>query len=148
MCPHTTSCGCILLYVSACLLCRWQFGRILYICVLILLCPHTTMSMSDIYYTICVRMLVVQVAIWPHTLYMCPHTTICVLVLLYVSSYYVCVLIHQYVSSYYYMCPHPVSSYSIYVSSYHYMCPHTLCVLILLFSFLSLWEGGAHADVC
>ena len=41
---------------------------------------------------------------------------ICVLILLYVSSYYyyICVLILLYVSSYYYMCPHTTT----YVSSY------------------------------
>jgi hypothetical protein len=33
--------------------------------------------------------------------YMCPHTTICVLILLSVSAYYICVLILRYVSSYY-----------------------------------------------
>ena len=64
-------------------------------------------------------------------LYMCPHTTICVLILLYP----ICVLILQYVSSYY-----DVSSYYYicvlilpHVSSYYNMCPHTtICVLILL----------------
>jgi hypothetical protein len=48
--------------------------------------------------------------------YMCPHATICVLILQYVSSYYICVLMLLY------MCPHIT------------MCPHTtICVLILLY---------------
>ena len=59
---------------------------------------------------------------------------VAVLVLLYVSSYYICVLIllymcphtttiyvssYCYVSSYYYMCTHTT------LSSYYYVCPHT-----------------------
>jgi hypothetical protein len=65
-------------------------------------------------------------------LYMCPHTTKCVLILLYVSSYYyICVLILLH------MCPHRLQGQRVrelYVSSYYYMCPHTttICVLILL----------------
>ena len=56
---------------------------------------------------------------WLCTVYMCPHTTICVLMLLFVSSYYyICVLIRLH------MCPHT----TIYVSSYYYMCPNTIYV--------------------
>jgi hypothetical protein len=55
-------------------------------CVLILqyMCLHPTIYVSCPHTTICVLIL----------LYMCAHTTICVLILIYVSSnYYVCVLI-------------------------------------------------------
>ena len=64
---------------------------------------------------------------------------ICVLILLYVSSYYcICVLIllymwaHTtvYVSSYFYICPHT----DIYVSSHCY-----ICVLILLYMWAHTW---------
>jgi hypothetical protein len=48
--------------------------------------------------------------------YMCPHTTICFLILLHVSSYY-------------YMCPHA----TIYVSSYYVSLCYHICVLILLY---------------
>jgi hypothetical protein len=56
---------------------------------------------------------------------MCPHTTICFRIPLYVSSYY------YYVSSILlYMCLHT----TIYMSSCYYMCPHTtICVLMLLY---------------
>jgi hypothetical protein len=79
----------------------------------------------------------------PHTLHMCPHTTILILLCVsscyYVSSYYyICVLILLYIlSSSYHMCPHT----TLYLSSYYYMGPHTtiyvssyyyVCVLILL----------------
>jgi hypothetical protein len=89
--------------------------------------------------------------------YMCLHTTVCVLILLYVSSYYIvrmliyvcphtteyvthttmcphitaCVLIFPYVSSYYYVCPH--TSTCMCPPTTIYMCPPTtVCVLILL----------------
>ena len=80
----------------------------LYMCPHTTMCPHT-MSMSDIYYTIFVLMLVVEVLIRHHTLlYMRPHTSICVLILVYVSSscvliLYIRVLILLYVSSYSYV---------------------------------------------
>jgi hypothetical protein len=53
-------------------------------------------------------------------LYIFPHTTICVVILL-------CVLVLLYVSSYYYMCPHTTVSVLVllYLSSYCYMCPFT-----------------------
>jgi hypothetical protein len=66
---------------------------------------------------------------------MCPHTTICVLIQLYMcphtttflSSYYCIGVRHTTINvpSYYYICPHP----TIYVSSYYY-----LCVLVLAHS--------------
>jgi hypothetical protein len=61
---------------------------------------------------------------------MCPHTTICVLILLYVSSYccYICVLN-------YYMCPHTAA---IYVSSYYYMCPHTAAIYVSSYYYINL----------
>ncbi len=87
--------------------------------------------------------------------YVCPHTTICVLMLL-----YVCPRTTVYVSSYYYicvpiplyMCPHT----TIYVSSCYYMCvlellsmcPHTTvyyCVLILLSSMLQFLTSQVRA---
>jgi hypothetical protein len=52
---------------------------------------------------------------------MCPHTTTCVLILLYGSLYhYICFLILLY------MCPHT----TIYVSAFYYVC---VCVLMLLY---------------
>ena len=72
------------------------------------MCPYNTIFVSSYYYV------------------MCPHTTIyvssycCVLILLYVSSYYyICVLILLYMSSYYYIC----------VFTLLYMCPQTRPVL-------------------
>jgi hypothetical protein len=82
--------------------------------------------------------------VWP--LYMCPHDTTCVLIL----YMYICVLILLYMSSYYYICvrilPYVrpltatvshtticVSSTTVYMSSYYYICVLLLmCVLILL----------------
>ncbi len=79
---------------------------------------------------------------------MCPHTAICVLILLYmcphtaiyVSSYcYICVLILLYVSSYCYMCPHTIYTLSsrdqigtaaltcFFLLSLLSMCPRTMC---------------------
>jgi hypothetical protein len=174
MCPHTTICVLILLYVSS----------YYYMCPHTM-CPHTTICVSSYYYMclhtnlcassycyvcvlipvaallqlccswgslydrcICVVILcfLIPVAallqlccssvaaeapfmIGVYASYMCPHTAICVLILLYVSSYY-------YVSSYHYMCLHTTICVLIllYVSSYYCMCPHTtICVLILLY---------------
>jgi hypothetical protein len=68
---------------------------------------------------------------------MCPHTTICVLILLYLSSCYcmcphttICVLIllYVFVLILLYVCSHTTIS----MFSYYYMCPHaTTCVHIL-----------------
>ena len=101
------------------------------------LCPHTTIFVSSQYYTcahttICVLILCgVYVrdlsdawGIEPHG----PH----VCILLYVSSVYlstVCVLILGYVSSYYYMCvltllPHMCPHTPVCVSSHYCTCPH------------------------
>ena len=56
------------------------------------MCPHTTIYMSS-YYSMCVLILPTR----PHcTTSLSRHTTICLLMLLYVSSYY----------SYHYRCPH------------------------------------------
>jgi hypothetical protein len=112
----------------------------------------------------------------PHTIRVsillckCPHTTVCVRILLYVSAYY-CMCPHAtvYVSAYLlYICPHAalyVSSYcsicvhimlymcphtTVYVSAYCYMCRHTTvyvssyyytCVRILLYM-------CPHSTVC
>ena len=84
--------------------------------------------------------------ICPHTTmcvltlqHMCPHTTMCVLILQHMCPHItVCVLILQHVSSYYYVCPHTTTYVSSCYSSsslYLDMCPHTtlyLCVLILV----------------
>jgi hypothetical protein len=77
-----------------------------------------------------------RLAVKPNTqVYMCPHTTI-----------YICVLILLYVSSYCYMCPHTTMCLLILL----YMCPHTTicvssyyhtCVLILLYM-------CPHAAIC
>ena len=83
--------------------------------------------------------------------YMCPHTTLCVLMLLYVSSYYyICLLMLLYVSSYYYIralvllyLDVPISWPS---SSYYYIyvliLPHTTVprrANILRLLFFRLW---------
>jgi len=89
MCPHTT------VHVSS----------YYYICVLILQneCPHTATHWSPLaYYTICALIMLKCVHILQHAesywqreggtalipLYTCPHTNICVVILLHVSSYY------------------------------------------------------------
>ena len=103
------------IYVSSCQATSRPPGP----CVLILLdmCPHTTRYVSS-YYKICVLIL----------LCMCPHATmhvssycyVCVLVCPHTT---ICVLIQLHVSSYYYTCPHTTIS----VSSYY-----SICVLIPL----------------
>jgi hypothetical protein len=76
---------------------------------------------------------------------MCPHTTMCPHITIYVSSYYICPHTTICVSSYYYMCPHTtiyvlILQYSVlillYMSSYYY-----ICVLIehVYFSVLVNW---------
>ena len=100
------------------------------ICVLILLCPHTTIYASSCYYmcptTMCVLILPY---VSPHTthcicafilLNMCPHTTMCVCILLNVSSYY-------------YLCSHT----TICVSSYY-----SVSLLILLYLCLFFYSMG------
>ena len=99
--------------------CRWSnVFLLLYICVFILLCmgPHTTVCVLILLYML--GMQVIQRI--PATVYMCLHTT------MYVSSYYcICVLIR--------LC----------------MCPHTtLCVLILLYmssAYIVVWGGILHS---
>jgi hypothetical protein len=119
------------------------------------MCPRTAIYVSSYYYNYAVgtkKTLFFSLVptVQPLSLV---HHYICVLILLYVSSYYyIFVLILLYVSSYYYicvlillyMCPHT----SIYVSSYCYTrcCPagtkqnaplslvhHYICVLILVY---------------
>jgi hypothetical protein len=86
----------------------------------------TTIYVSSYYY-ICVLVL----------LCMCPHTTMCVLILVEIHArtcrststtsprryYYMCVLILLYVSSYYYMCPLTTTFVSFLAGTS--MCPHT-----------------------
>jgi hypothetical protein len=82
--------------------------------------PHTAINVS--YCHICVLLLLYMCPhaayMCPHAAYMCHHTAICVLILLYVSSYsfmcprtplrvrmlHICVLILLHVSSYCYIC--------------------------------------------
>ena len=58
----------------------------------------------------------------PHRYYVCPHTTTCVLILLCLCPHThtgtMCVLILLRVSSYYYVCPHTTT----YLVSSYYMC--------------------------
>jgi hypothetical protein len=98
--------------------------------------------------------------------YLCPHTTICVLILLSVSSYYymcphtsICVLILLSVSAYYYLCPHTSICVRILlsVSSYYYLWPHTtmsmsdiyytICVLMLVVQVL-FWPPPRRLHMC
>ena len=64
-------------------------------------------------------------------LYMCPHTTICVLILHVSSYYYMCPRekkVRNYVCPHTTMCPHT----TIYVSSYYDICPHTIIYVLIL----------------
>ncbi len=72
--------------------------------------------------------------------HMCPHTTICVSALLYVSSYYyirvLILLLTKYVSSYYcwlHMCPH---------TTYMYAAASSYCVTLWGGAGVTLWGGG------
>ncbi len=122
-----------------------------YMCVLILLCPHTTTRAGDnsqdgrgttiiymsSYYYVCHSCVL-------RLLFMWTHTTLCVVRLLYVSSY-CCICPHTtiYVSSYYCMCPQTTLYVLKVAEVLLYMCPHTttiyvssycyICVLILLY---------------
>ena len=118
------------------------------------MCPHTTIYVSSYHY-ICVRILLMCVSSYyfasthpsPHAiysmrvrrrslwrqkhqlvreLYICVHTTICVLILLHMryagdlsggNAYFICV------SSYYYICV--LILLTTYLFAYYYMCPHT-----------------------
>ena len=94
---------------------------------LLYMCPHTN------YYVWHTR----TCNMWNacRRVYMCRHTSVCVLISLYVSSY-LCI----------YMCPHTsvecmqaciCVAIPLYVSSYLYVCPHTsvyICVLIPLWN--------------
>jgi hypothetical protein len=105
MCPHTTIYQTYRILVYICVL------ILLYICVLILLYtrPHNTIY---IYVSSCYLMCVLAPLYVSSYSYICPHATICVLILLYTN-------LQLYLSS----------------SSYSYMCLHTtiFVVLILLY---------------
>jgi hypothetical protein len=120
ICPHTTPSVLILhAYLSS----------YYYICarILLYLCVHSTIYVLAFYYICTLVLLYVCLvdAMCPHTtrcVRVCPHTTICVLILLYVLIL-LCVLMLLYMSSYYYIC----------VLILLYMCPHpTICVLVPL----------------
>ncbi len=95
------------------------------------MCPHTTKYMCPYTTTGRTHKYCVPVSLKVCYYYICViNVSLCVLLLLYVSSY-------SYVSSYYYF----VSwYYNYYMSSYSYICPHTtimcphtpICVRILL----------------
>jgi hypothetical protein len=110
--------------------------------------PHTAIYVPSYYY-ISIRLVLLSLYVSPYCYiylssycYICvlilldihqPHTTIRVLILL-----YMCPHTAIYVSSYYYMCPHT----TIYVSSHYY-----LCVLILL-CVLMLLNVCPHTAIC
>ena len=74
MCPHTTICVLILLYMCP--------HSTIFVLILLRMCPHTTIRVLILLYmcphsTICA--LILQ--------HMCPHNTICVLILLYICPH-------------------------------------------------------------
>jgi hypothetical protein len=91
-----------------------------YMCPHTSMCPHTTIYLSAYCYYVCVLISLYMCVLilrymCPHAAYTCPHTTICVLILLCVCLC-MCVLILRY------MCPHAAYTWS----------HTTICVLILL----------------
>jgi hypothetical protein len=134
ICPHTTK------YVSASYhLCVRAFRSTAVVVAGVYVCPHTTMynvCPHTIVY-MCVLILYYYVYVCPHTtVYMCPHPTT------YVSAHsgrqllwwpvYMCVLILLYMSSYYYICVRAFRLTAVVVASV-YVCPHcvdTLCTCV------------------
>jgi hypothetical protein len=99
------------------------------------MCPHTPAYVSVLllrmcpHTTICVLILL---SMCPHTpIYVSSRSYLCVLTsmcthTIHVSSYYMCLILLQYVSSHYGMCPHttcPLTTTCVFILLH--MCPHT-----------------------